>query len=34
MEASAAEAPDDLAAQAAPADGGIDQTAAPATPAA
>jgi hypothetical protein len=34
MEASAAQAPDDLAAQAAPADGGIDQTAAPATPAA
>ena len=34
MESQAAEAPDDLAAQAAPADGGIDQTAAPATPAA
>jgi hypothetical protein len=34
MESQAAEAPEDLAAQAAPADGGIDQTAAPATPAA
>ena len=34
MASSAAEAPDDLAAQAAPADGGIDQTAAPTTPAA